>query len=129
MRAIKKNLRKMWYALYSDKIPILDKDGNPTFEYEPGYENPVEFKANLSAGSSDAEEQPFGTNVQYDRIILLYDMDCPIDENSRIWVKDKPTYNGLIADPDSADYEVAASPLDSLNVLRIAIRKRVGNNT
>ena len=118
----------MWYALYDSKIPILDDEGNPTFEYEEGYREPVEFKANLSSGTSDAQEQPFGASIQYDRIILLYDMECPIDEHSRIWVKNKPYKDGKF-DPESADYEVAATPLDSLNVLRIAIRRRVGNDT
>lgn len=126
MRAAKKNLRKMYYALYSTKIPILDKHGNPTFENREGYEAPIEFKANLSAGTSSTDEQPFGASVQYDRIILLYDMDCPIDEHSLIWVKNEPKLNDDgTADPDSADYEVAAAPLDSLNVLRIAIKRRV----
>lgn len=118
----------MYYALYSDKVPVYDDEGNPTFETEQGYEQPVEFKANLSAGNSSADEESFGNNVQYDRIILTHDMTLPIDENSLIWVKNKPKYIGLVADPKSADYEVAASPLDSLNVLRIAVRKRVGNN-
>lgn len=127
VRAVKKNLRKMWYALYDSKIPILDEDGNPTFEYEEGYKEPVEFKANLSAGTSYENEQPFGASITYDRIILLYDMECPIDEHSRIWVKKDPYETGIF-DPDSADYEVAATPLDSLNVLRIAIKRRVNGN-
>lgn len=124
MRPAKKNLRRMWYALYSSKIPTYDGDGNPTFEYRDGYEEPVEFRANLSAGTSSADEQPFGANVRYDRIMLLYDMECPIDEHSRIWVRSSPFVDGEFA-PDSADYEVAAAPLDSLNALHIAIRRRV----
>ena len=125
MKPAKKNLRKMWYALYSDKIPIKDKDGNPTFETQSGYYDPVQFEANLSSGTSTLDEQPFGANVQYDRIILVYDMDCPIDEHSLIWVKNEPEYKGFIVDPKSADYEVAAAPIDSLNVIRIAIKRRV----
>lgn len=119
----------MWYALYQDKVPTYDESGNPTWEDENGYSAPVEFRANLSAGNSNAEEEPFGNNVQYDRIILTHDMSLPIDEESLIWVKNKPVFNGFIVDPDSADYEVAAAPLDSLNVLLIAIRRRIGNHT
>lgn len=124
MRPAKKNLRQMRYALYEGKKPTYDKDGNPTFENKESFSDPVEFSANLSAGTSNADEQPFGASVKYDRIILLYDMDCPIDEHSRIWVKNKPFVDGKF-DPDTADYEVAAAPLDSLNVMRIAIRRRV----
>lgn len=128
MRNLKRNERKMWYALFVDEIPVYDDEGNPTFETRPGFSNPVQFKANLSAGNSNADEEPFGNDVVYDRIILTHDLSLPIDEHSLLWVKKEPTYIGLIVDPESADYEVAAAPIDSLNVLQIAIRRRVGNH-
>ena len=125
MRSLKKNRRKMQYALYDSEIPIVDENGNEELETMAGYTSPVIFYANLSAGKSKAEESPFGKDVSYDRIISTCDMDLPIDENSIIWVKNKPTYNvdGTV-NGDSADYEVAAPPLDGLNSLLIAIKKR-----
>ena len=125
VRSLEKNKRPMYYALYSDKVPIVDENGNEEFEYTTGYAKPVEFKANLSAGKSDAESSPFGTEVSYDRIISTTDMSLPIDENSIIWVKNKPLFkeDGTV-DGDSADYEVAAPPLDSLNSLLIAVKRR-----
>lgn len=133
MRSLKKNQRKMHYALYDNEIPIVDENGNEELETRAGYKNPVLFRAHLTAGQSDAEESPFGKDVSYDRIISTCDMDLPIDENSLIWVKSNPTYNddGTV-NGDSADYEVAAPPLDSLNSLLIAIKKRsksVGDNS
>ena len=125
MRNLKKNSRTMYYALYDSEIPIYDEDGNPELETMAGYKEPVQFKSSLSTGQSDAEESPFGKNVTYDRVISTCDTSLPIDENSLIWVKSKPVYNtdGTV-NPDSADYEVAAPPLDGLNSLRIAIKKR-----
>lgn len=125
MRSLKKNQRKMHYALYDNEIPIVDENGNEELETRAGYKNPVLFRANLSAGQSNAEESPFGKDVSYDRIISTCDMDLPIDENSLIWVKNKPVYNadGTV-NPDSADYEVSAPPLDGLNNLLIAIKRR-----
>lgn len=125
MRNLKKNSRTMYYSLYDSEIPIYDEDGNPELETMAGYKEPVQFKVSLSTGQSDAEESPFGKNVTYDRVISTCDTSLPIDENSLIWVKNKPVYNadGTI-NPDSADYEVAAPPLDGLNSLRIAIKKR-----
>ena len=125
MRNLKKNSRTMYYALYDSEIPIYDEDGNPELETMAGFKEPVQFKASLSTGQSDAEESPFGKNVTYDRVISTCDMSLQIDENSLIWVKSKPVYNadGTV-NPDSADYEVAAPPLDGLNSLRIAIKKR-----
>ena len=129
MRNCKKNQRRMYYALYSDRIPIVDENGNEEFEYQIGYEKPVEFYACLSYGQSNAEESPFGTNVSYDRVISTADTSLPIDENSIIWVRNEPIYNedGTV-DGASADYKVAALPLDGLNSLRIAIKK-VSNPT
>ena len=125
MRDLKKNQRKMHYALYDSEIPIYDENGNEELETRAGYKNPVFFRANLSAGKSNAEESPFGKDVSYDRVISTCDMDLPIDENSLIWVKNKPVFNadGTV-NPDSADYEVSAPPLDGLDNLLIAIKRR-----
>lgn len=125
MRDLKKNRRKMYYALYKDDIPILDENDFEELEYKSGYGIPILFYASLSTGQSDAEESPFGKNVSYDRVISTCDTSLPIDENTLIWVKNKPVFNadGTV-NGDSADYEVAALPLDGLNSLRIAIKKR-----
>lgn len=125
MRSLKKNQRKMHYALYDSEIPIPDENGYEELETRAGYVEPVLFYANLSAGKSDAEESPFGKDVSYDRVISTCDIDLPIDENSIIWVKNKPVFNadGTV-NPDSADYEVSAPPLDGLNNLLIAIKRR-----
>ena len=122
MRDCKKNNRKMYYSLYSDETPILDSDGNDTLETKVSYLAPVEFHASLSSGKATAEESPFGTNVEYDRIISTFDKNIPIDENSIIWVSKTPTYkqDGKV-DGDSADYKVSANPLDGLDSIRIAI--------
>ena len=125
MRNCKKNTRPMYYSLYKGEVPILDENGNEELETMQSYDNPILFRASLSTGQSDAEESPFGKNVTYDRVISTCDTSLPIDENSLIWVKNTPVYNadGTV-NPDSADYEVAAPPLDGLNSLRIAIKKR-----
>lgn len=125
MRNCKKNQRPMYYALFDNEIPIYDENGNEELETRAGYKEPVLFYASLSTGQSDAEESPFGKNVSYDRVISTCDTSLPIDENTLIWVKNKPVFNadGTI-NGDSADYEVAALPLDGLNSLRIAIKKR-----
>ena len=125
MRGLKKNQRDMYYALYDSEIPIYDDNNLPELETRAGYKTPVLFYASLSTGQSDAEESPFGKNVTYDRVISTCNTSLPIDENSLIWIKNTPVYNadGTV-NPDSADYEVAAPPLDGLNSLRIAIKKR-----
>ncbi|MDY5882851.1 MAG: hypothetical protein SPJ65_06010 [Roseburia sp.] len=112
------NTRTMFYALYGKKIEIGDE-----FEKRIGYFEPVKFNACLSTGQSNAEESPFGANISYDRVISTVE-SLPIDENSIIWINTKPTYleDGSV-DGSTADYKVAAPPLDGLNSLRIAVKK------
>lgn len=112
----------MKYSLYSDSIPILDSDGNDTFEVKAGFSLPVDFKASLSSGKSDSESTEFGTDVSYDRIISTCKKELPIDENSLIWVTSEPIINNGIVDPASADYKVSAKPIDGIDSIRIAIK-------
>lgn len=122
-RSCEKNKRKMYYALYDDKLPIYNDAGEFEGEYRSGYKAPVEFRACLSVGQSDSEDMPFGTNVSYDRIISTTDITLPIDETTILWIKKIPEYNndGTV-NSESADYKVSASPIDGISSLRIAIK-------
>lgn len=128
MRDLKKNQRELWYALYREKIPIVDENGDETGDYTTGYSPPVSFCANLSPGKGSAQAAVFGTDIDFTRSISTTDMELPITETSLIWYETKP---GLLkdgsADPDTADYEVAAPPADGLNELVIALKARAKN--
>lgn len=128
MRNLKKNERELWYALYKDKIPIVDENGDETGDYTTGYSSPVSFYANLSPGKGSAQAAVFGTDIDFTRSISTTDMELPITETSLIWYETEP---GLLkdgsADPDTADYEVAAPPADGLNELVIALKARAKN--
>lgn len=138
MRSLKKNQQPLHYATYSEEIKVYKRDENGNIEYVEidgeqcpielgtvaGYNKPVLFYANISAGKGDAQADVFGSNVDYTRTISTTDMTCPIDELSLIWIENEPQYNadGTV-NPDSADYKVAAYPAKSLNNIVIAIKK------
>lgn len=64
-------------------------------------------------------------NGDFTRSITTTDMSLPIDEFSLIWFETKPALlSDGTADPDSADYTVAAPVARSFNSLMIAIKKR-----
>ena len=109
-KQLKRNKRKMYYALYDKQMPV----GDDVLECKAGYKKPVAFRASLSTGQSNAQENPFGTSVDYDRIICSTDMRLPITETTLLW-------NGSV-DPSSANYKVAAHPLDGMQSLRIAVK-------
>ena len=138
MRSLKKNMQRLFYSLYSEEIKVYQRDeyGNIIYvevdgELKPielgtqaGYNKPVLFYANISAGRGNSQDAPFGSDVDYTRTISTCDMTCPINELSLIWIENEPKYNadGTV-DSDSADYKVAAYLAKGLNNLDYAIRK------
>lgn len=128
MRNLKKDERDMWYALYEGMKPILDENGDETGDYTMKYSAPVAFSASLSAGNGSAQREVFGVDIDFTRSISTADLSLPIIETSLVWYETKP---GLLedgsADPNTADYEVAAPPADGLNELVIALKARAKN--
>lgn len=128
MRDLKKNTRRMWYALFERKEPIIDENGDEVGDDMVIYSAPVQFRANLSPGKGSAQAEVFGTDVDFTRAISTTDLILPITETSLIWYETEPVIlEDGSADPDSADYEVAARPADGLNELVIALKARAKN--
>lgn len=126
MRDLKRNQRKMYYSLYIEQENDSEFD---TLDTVAKYSKPIEFKASLSVGQSDADDSPFGKDISYDRIISTVNKSLPITETSLIWYETKPVLlEDGSADPSSADYKVAAMPLDGLDGIRIAIKRIAKSN-
>lgn len=126
MRDLRRNQREMYYSLYVKQENEFDFD---VLDTVARYSAPVEFRASLSAGTSDADDSPFGKDISYDRIISTVNKSLPITETSLIWYETKPVLlEDGSADPSSADYKVAAAPLDGLDGIRIAIKRIVKSN-
>lgn len=128
MRQLKKNQRKMYYALFDKMVPQIDENGDETGDPIAHYTAPVMFEASISSGKGSAQKEVFGVDVDFTRSISTTNLRLPITETSLVWYETKPVLlpDGS-ADPDSADYEVAAPPADGLNVLVIALKSRVKN--
>ena len=137
MRSLKRNQQKLWYSTYADQITIYERDENGEIIYDEidgekypriiaeraGYNKPVFFDANVSAGKGTAQEDVFGKDIDFTRTISTTDLALPIDELSLVWIESEPKYleDGTV-DPNSADYKVAAKPARSLNQLMIALK-------
>ena len=128
MRSLKKNQRKMYYALFDKMVPQIDENGDETGDPVAHYSAPVMFNPSLSSGKGSAQKEVFGADVDFTRSISTTDLQLPITETSLVWYETEPVRlpDGS-ADPDSADYEVAAPPADGLNVLVIALNARAKN--
>lgn len=135
MRGLKRNQNTLYYQLYSENIPIYETDldgnivtdpitGEPllTGDTKVGYSDPVEFRANVSAARGEANTDPFGVDLPYDKTMVTCDMDLPIDELSTLFVDKKPEFDTGGNLMNTADYKVV-KVAKSLNSALYAIKK------
>ena len=107
-----------YYANYVRKEEIVDEYGNKTGEYKVVYGNPVECKGNISAAQGEMESRQFGDSESYDKVIVLNNVNIPIDEYSILWVDSLPH----IKTDTPHDY-IVKKVARSLNSVSIAISK------
>lgn len=86
MRCLDRNKSTFFYARYVGKKPIVDEDGNESGEYQTVYSEPVRMEANISPANGSTQAEPFGSSVQYDKVIVTDDTDCPIDEQCVLFI-------------------------------------------
>ena len=122
MRCLRRNKSKFFYALYKEKTPLEDDYGNKTGEYEIIYGKPVEMKGNISAARGETITRQFGEDVTYDRVIVLEDLRCPIDEFSVLWIDTEPVLEADGATKTPHDY-VVTKVATSINSVAIAVSK------
>lgn len=120
MKVMERNKRTFWYCLYDRKDPIIDEDGNETGEEQIVYKPAQSLRANISAASGSSQVEQFGNLAGYDKVIVLDDTSCPIDENTVLFIDKEPEY-GEGGNP-LYDYMVKRVAR-SLNSVSIAVTK------
>ena len=115
MRVLNRNKQTVWYALYDGSTDEVDEYGDYTGVKIPKYTEPVELKGNLSASRGTSDSELFGIDVQYSRTLCVDELDCPLKEDSILWVN---------ADPKSASYNyVVVAVAKSLNNIVYALKE------
>jgi len=120
MRLLARNMKPLWYCLYQESVPQED-DGYETSEKMITYGEPVKMEANISPATGAIAETYFGQSERYDKLILTCDMDCPIDENSVLFIDKEPQQSDYLGHPQY-DY-VVVSVSKFLNHIAIGVRK------
>ena len=120
MRTLERNKASFYYAFYLGKEENIDENGNATGTYTILYSEPVKCKGNVSASSGSVQVEQFGNDLQYDKVIVLDNVNVPIDENSVLWV-DKEVEHDKHGNP-MFDY-VVKKVARSLNSVSFAISK------
>lgn len=119
MKLMKRNLKPVWYCLYSTKATQKDDDGYETGEDGVSYGEPVKLMCNVSPATGFAQTDVFGNLESYDKVLITDDMNCPIDENTVLFIDKEPQVVGGKLLYDYTVKRVAKS----LNSISIAVSK------
>lgn len=86
MRSCKRNQTRIYYANLIREDPEKDENGRFTGNNISVYSIPQPFYISVSANKGDISPNKFGNLTDYDKTLSVTDTDCPIDENSRLWI-------------------------------------------
>jgi hypothetical protein len=112
MRDLRRNQQTIWYSLQN---VTGDKDEWGNTEDIKDHGEPIKMQLSVSANKGSISAQAFGTDLNYDREMSTHDMNCPIDEYTRLWLDGRKT-------TETHNYEVEKVS-KSLNCIRYAIRR------
>ena len=108
-----RNKRTFYYASYIGETEITDEYGSSTGEYNLAYSKPIKVSGTISAAQGEMLNRQFGESERYDKVIVLDDINTPIDEYAILWVDTLPqlTEDGSTDTPhDYIIKKVAYSP-------------------
>lgn len=86
MRTLSRNKQTIYYSLLLGKNEVTDENGNITGSYELIYANPEKLEINVSASKGSSDKEQFGINDNYTKMMVTNDINCPIREDSKLWV-------------------------------------------
>ena len=125
MKCLVRNKQTLYYRLWEGVQETVDEDGNIVETNVPVYSDPVKIRANVSVAEGQrfvesTSAQMFGLAIDYDKVIVLDDVNCPIEESTVFYI-DKTPYadDGSIT---AYDYRVTRIS-KSLNSISIAVKK------
>ena len=110
MRLLRLNTTKFEYCAYTGLESDLNEDGLHTGVYVPVYDDPVEYRGNISVPSGRAVQAFDGLEIRYTHVLVMDKPETDIQETGKILWKGKT-------------YDITAVRR-SLNVLNVALRER-----
>lgn len=142
MIGLMRNESTFWYCLYDRRINVVNELGKRTGERIAVYKAPVSMRANVSPATGISSTEIFGNLDNYDKVIVTTDLNCPIDENSVLfidkdvsfteaWTTDYQESDTVLGDDTATPVKVRVPAYDyvvrrvarSLNSISIAVRK------
>ena len=100
MRVLSRNKKDLWYANRVSASYVTDNNGLKTGEKTQTYGDPVKTRMSMaiSSGANNLGSQgiatlePYGIVTGYTARAVTEDLNCPMNEESRIWYGILPTH-------------------------------------
>lgn len=88
MRNLLRNKQTIYYQLYEGKKEEVTADGLYTGGKAPKLSAKAPIMASISAARGSSDVEMFGVDVSYTHTVIVDDMNCPINEHSRLSIGD-----------------------------------------
>jgi hypothetical protein len=86
MRDLARNLSLVRFKTYKGETEIINKQGFPSGNFAPVYSDIQTARLCVSANKGTSETSQYGTLLDYDRVMTTSDVNCPINEDSVLWL-------------------------------------------
>lgn len=91
MRELEINKQAIHYALLTGYADAVDSAGYKTGEKTKTYSEPVSYRINVSPARGNADREIFGIDCNYTKTMTTANLDCPIQEDTILWIGIEPT--------------------------------------
>ena len=103
MRLLARNKKDLWYANPTATSYVTDNNGLKTGEIEVTYDTPVKVRMSMaiSSGANNlgsqgiASLEPYGIVTGYTARAVTEDLNCTMEEQSRVWYGIEPTHTEI----------------------------------
>lgn len=119
MKILERNKTPFWYQLYDRTETVENEYGNEVGSVVV-YKDAVEMKGNISSATGSAQVEQFGNFAGYDKVVVVDDMSCPIEETTVLFIDKKPEYD---AEGNPLFDYVVKRVAKSLNVIAYAVKR------
>jgi len=86
MRGLMRNKRKVIYKNYVGVTYLEDESGHKNGKKEVTYTDPKFMYCTVSTPTGNTVLEMFGTNENYDKVVVVDMPDMDINENSILWI-------------------------------------------
>ena len=86
MRCLKRDKRLVCVSLYEERRECTDEIGRYSGEYEVVRSKPIEIECSVSAAVGNSQIEVFGQMLNYDKTVIIDDVNFEIDEHAVLWI-------------------------------------------